>query len=214
MLQSVQRVRQVFVDIVLWNTSGMKRVMIAGLLVLLLAGCAGKEPLPARAAGNPEQVDLTGLWELRGGAPRPAAEEQTIRVPKAISRSEYQRRGQGQPRSSRSRPDGSSVHVFMTSGRTVRISQTEYALFFSYDRAIVREFNFGENRMVNVGPIQGQRVSGWDGGTFVIETMDESGTVLTESWSLEEGGDVLVREVSIVGDDEAGHESRQVFDRQ
>ena len=192
----------------------MKRILIAGVLALLIAGCAGREPLPPRAAGNPEQVDLTGLWELRGGAPRRVDEEQTIRVPSAVRRSQPQPQSMVQRRYNESRPGRSSVHVFLTSGTTVKISQTDYALFISYDRAIVREFNFGENRMVNVGPIEAQRVSGWDGGTFVVETMDESGAVLTESWSLEEGGEALVREISITDGEETAHESRQVFDRQ
>ncbi len=68
--------------------------------------------------------------------------------------------------------------------------------------------------MVNVGPIEAQRVSGWEGRSFVVETMDADGNVLTESWSLDENGRVLVRNLAITVDDQPGWWSRQVFDRE
>ena len=66
--------------------------------------------------------------------------------------------------------------------------------------------------MYAVGPIEAQRVSGWEGPTLVVETMDDGGNVLRESWSLD-GGDVLVRDVVIVSGDEETLSVRQVFDR-
>ena len=94
------------------------------------------------------------------------------------------------------------------------MTQTDFGLFFSFDRAIVEEYNFGEKRIVNVGPIEAQRVSGWDGDRFIAETMDEDGYILTESWRLDENGTRLVRNISIAREDKTVHEARQVFERE
>ena len=183
-------------------------VIAAGLL---LSACAAVSELEPRARGNPMQVDLSGQWVLRGGEAPPVATEQTIRIPSTMNRSmQPGTRSAGGP----SRSGDSSVHVFLESGSSLKITQTAYGLFFSFDRAIVEEYNFGENRVVNVGPIAAQRVAGWDGPTFVIETMDVRGNVLTDSWSLAEDGQVLVRELGISAGAETGWSSRQVFARE
>ena len=102
------------------------------------------------------------------------------------------------------------MHLFLESGKALKVSQTDYGLFFSFDRAVVEEYNFGENRVVSIGPIQAQRVSGWVGPAFVVETMDEDGHVLTERWQLEEG--TLTREISIARGEDLSFSKRQVFD--
>ena len=157
------------------------------------------------------QVDLSGQWVLRGGEVPPVETQQTIRIPPTVNRTM-----QSGTRSAggRSRSRDSAVHVFLESGANLKVTQTDYGLFFSFDRAIVEEYNFGENRLVSVGPITAQRVAGWDGPTFVIETMDSRGNILTESWSLEGSGQVLVRKLRISEGAETGWSSRQVFDRE
>ena len=67
--------------------------------------------------------------------------------------------------------------------------------------------------MVSVGPIEAQRVSGWVGNELVVETMDEEGAVLAETWSLGDGGAVLVRLISVTEDGKQVFSTRQVFDR-
>jgi len=57
-------------------------------------------------------------------------------------------------------------------------------------------------------------VSGWDADDFIAETMDESGTVLTERWSLAEEGSVLRREISVVRKETVMLSIMQVFDRE
>ncbi|MGI9249288.1 MAG: hypothetical protein ACR2QI_09755 [Woeseiaceae bacterium] len=86
-------------------------------------------------------------------------------------------------------------------------------MFISFDRAIVEEYTFGENRVVSVGPIEAQRVSGWQEGVFVIETLDDQGAILTESWHLDAGGDLLVRTISVAQGSEEQFSSQQRFDR-
>jgi hypothetical protein len=185
----------------------MKRLTILMIAAFLLVACAGTPPLAPRSGGNPEQVDLSGQWMLRGQTGLPRNDEQTIRIPPRLERSSNQRRR------SDSRRDGASLHVFLTSGRELKITQTVYALFFSFDRAIVREYNFGENRTENVGPIEARRVSGWDGKVFMIDTQGEDGDILTEAWSLKENGAVLVRDISVRRGEETSFATRQVFDR-
>lgn len=181
------------------------------LFGLLLAACAAAPQLEPRPAGNPLQVDLSGQWALRGGLARSVETEQRIRIPPPTNRTVQ---SGARPVSKRSRSKGSSVHVFLESGKDLKVTQTDFGLFFSFDRAIVEEYAFGENRVVNIGPIVAQRVAGWDGASFIIETMDDKGNVLFESWSLEDHGDTLVRELRIIEGDEATWTTRQEFDRQ
>ena len=59
-------------------------------------------------------------------------------------------------------------------GKSLKVTQTEHGFFVSLDRSVVEEFGFGENRIVTLGPIEAQRVSGWEGATYIVETLDEA----------------------------------------
>jgi len=194
----------------------MKQILPAFLILLvsvLISGCAAKPPLLSRSGANLAGIDLSGHWVLRRAAGQPPAGagkgEQTLRLPPVLSRRQQQR---GQTvRVERSRE--SSVQVFIESGKAVKITQTPHSLFLSYDRARIEEYTFGENRIVALGPIEAQRVSGWEEGVYVVETLDEEGVKLTESWSLASDGSELVRVIGIVDGEKDIYASRQVFDR-
>ncbi len=174
---------------------------------MLLAACAAKPELIPRSGGNPEQVDLSGNWRQQGGAERAPTVEPQMRVPTGTS-------SQARQRSRRSGSSGgTSLGVFIEYGNLLKVSQTDYGIFFSFDRAIVHEYNFGENIDVAVGPIEARRVSGWDGQSFVTETMDEAGNLLTESWRLEDGGDILVRDISMSRKNKQSFFLRQRFEQ-
>ena len=187
---------------------------VAMLAVLLIAACAAKPQLLPRNGNNANALDLSGKWVLRreSGPPisRAGAEEQTIVVPRNTSRRSRTSLNQ----SRRSRSDGSAVQVFLESGTSLKITQTLHGIFISFDRAIVEEFTFGENRTVSVGPIEAQRVSGWDADEFIAETMDEKGAVLAERWSLAESGTALVRTITGVEKEEIVFSTKQTFDRE
>ena len=187
----------------------MRRIALlpaATLVAVLVTSCTSIEPLPPRNGVNANAIDLSGNWALRqesGGPTGPAgAEEETILIPRRTNA--QAQRAPRSPRDSRRDPE---------SGEYLKITQTLHGIFISFDRAVVEEFTFGENRIVSVGPIEAQRVSGWDADDFVAETMDESGTVLTERWSLAEDGSVLVREISVVKKEAVTFSITQVFDR-
>ena len=194
----------------------MRRIallLVATLVAVLIASCGTIEPLPPRTGVNANAIDLSGNWVLRQESGRPigraGAEEKTILIPRRTNtNAQLAARDRGY-----SRRDGSAVHVFLESGESLKITQTLHGIFISFDRAIVEEFTFGENRIVSVGPIEAQRVSGWDGDDFIAETMDESGAVLTERWSLVDSGSVLLREISVVEKEEMTMSTTQVFDR-
>ena len=195
----------------------MRRIALlpaATLVAVLIASCSTLEPLPPRNGVNANDIDLSGNWVLRreSGTPvaRAATEEQTIVVPRKTSRNSRTSLSQAR----RSRSDGSAVHLFLESGTSLKITQTLHGIFISFDRAIVEEFTFGENRIVSVGPIEAQRVSGWDANEFVAETMDEKGAVLAERWSLAESGTALVRTITVLEKDELVFSTTQIFDRE
>ncbi len=185
-----------------------------GVFVLVLAACAlaacgSMEPLPAKSPTVPAGLDLSGDWQMRT-ASRDSAQR--------IRDAEREAAGPGdslipkRSNNSRRQNDDVQVHVFLESGEKLRISQTDYGLFISFDRAVVEEYRFGEQRMVNVGPIQADRVSGWENNAYVIVTRDKEGTLLTESYRLQDPG-TLVRSVRIASDRESTLDVEQVFDR-
>lgn len=185
---------------------------LAVLASLLLASCAARPQLLPKSAVVPAGVDLSGLWQLRvepGARERRAdSTEQRLRIPPANSR---RNRG-GQPPVLSGRSGGAAVSVFLESGESLKITQTASGLFISFDRAVVEEYRFGENRLVSVGPIEAQRVSGWEGSRFVSETLDEAGATLVESWELAAGGSVLVRTISLTQGEDRISSSEQRFD--
>lgn len=138
---------------------------------LMMVSCAQSIQLTPRDAAVPAGADLTGSWRLQDG-----------------SRSAHRRI---------ERANGGLVHVFIETGTSLKTTQTEDGLFISFDRSVVEEYRFGENREVRVGPVAAQRVSGWDGQRYVIETMDEDSMVLREAYWLAAGGDALNRRVVI-----------------
>lgn len=186
----------------------MRIVIPLFVLAFVASACSSPPILEPRRGGNPEQVDLSGNWVLRTGDELPVVHEQTIRIPKASSRNQ----ATSGPAPAERPSDGASVHLFLESGKLLKVSQTIYGIFFSFDRAVVEEYNFGENRTVSIGPIHARRVSGWEGHSFVVDTMDERGNVLTERWRLEDG--TLVRDISIARSDTTSFSKRQVFDRE
>lgn len=188
----------------------MKWTSVLLVTALVVAGCGAGPVLETRAPGNPAGVDLSGTWLLRGADDVPLVERQTIIMPRVSARNAEMRE---QQRRRDRRSKGLSVHVFLESGKKLKVTQTDFGVFASFDRAVVEEVNFGENRTVSVGPIEAQRVTGWEGATLIIETMDEEGHVLKESWYLDDGGDVLIRDILIRKGDEEHMSIQQVFDR-
>ena len=176
----------------------------------LLSACASRPELEPKSAIVPAGVDFSGRWRLRlepGSRVFPGDDaDPVIRIPPANSRRAPVRR------SSRG-TTGAAVGLFIENGESLKISQTNAGIFISFDRAVVEEFTFGEDRVVSVGPIEAQRVSGWQGVKFVVQTLDKDGAILTESWQLKSSGKALVRELSIRKGDKKQFSATQLFDR-
>lgn len=190
------------------------RTLLIAVVVLLVGGCASRPELPTRSAAVPPGVDLSGRWEMQGHIREPSARqlerEQGIYLPPSGAG----RRQQGPERTTGNRRSkGPSVYVFIENGRSLKVTQTAHGIFVSFDRSVVEEYTFGENRVVSLGPIEAQRVSGWEGPVFIVETMDTRGAMLTETWRLANEGSELVREITIVDGKKQLFSSRQVFDR-
>jgi len=182
--------------------------MLAGAII---AGCAAKPVLLDRTAAVPPDIDLSGNWILQQ-APRSLRDQSDTREQQIYIPSESSMRRLESPRKSR-RSDGPSAQLFLENGSALKVTQTSHGLFISFDRSIVEEYTFGENRVVAIGPIEAQRVSGWDSRSFVVETLDDQGSVMTETWRLDDGGDVLIRDIQIVKGGQQSSFSRQRFDR-
>lgn len=195
---------------------------MAGLALLLAAvlsgGCAKPEVLAGRPASVPVGVDLSGNWRLRAGDSGRRIRE-AIRATDGVDDRDIfgapdrQTTDYGSRRS-RSRVKGGLVHVFLETGDSLKITQTEHGLFISFDRAIVEEFRFGENRMVNVGEVQAQRVTGWEGDMLVVETLDRNRMKLTERFRLSNAGRVLERSITLRSAKGEEETVLQLFDRQ
>jgi hypothetical protein len=174
------------------------------------AGCAAPDPLPPKCAEVPAGVDLSGQWVLRADSrdTNLSIEE----VERRASGAEESLVPKGSRNSKRNKTDDIQVHVFLETGDSLKLTQTEHGLFVSFDRAVVEEYRFGEHRTANVGAIAAERVSGWENGAYVIETRGKEGAMLIESYRLD-GPDTMVRTIRIVDNDENWLDVRQEFDR-
>lgn len=189
------------------------RLLAAGLLAwLLTAGCAAAPELVAKNSSVPAGVDLSGYWQLRQepGVERKAPTDSELKIRIPAENSIGRRASETRPRRSSSGP---SAGLFLENGEMLKITQTSQGLFVSFDRAIVEVYTFGEKRLVSIGPIEAQRVSGWENDRFVVETLDDKGAVLTESWRLEGDGDELLRDITLVDKNRPAEVIRQRFDR-
>ena len=185
--------------------------------VLLLSGCGSKPVLVSKHAGVPVGVDLSGQWLVREGSTanrQPGiGGDEGIRIP--TTGGQRSRHGQGSRGTSWGGSlDSASVRVFLEFGESLKITQTYFGLFISYDRSVVEEYTYGENRTVTIGPIEATRVSGWDGQSFVVETLDDSGTILYETWYLDEDSEVLIRDIRISKDETDSFVHQQAFELQ
>ena len=174
------------------------------LLPCVLYGCASPEVLIPKSGVVPIGVDLSGQWKIY---PRSILKQHNI--DEAIDRTDgvdnkrimrellkQQRDAQrGILRNSRS--SGGLVHVFLKTGKSLKITQTPYALFISFDRAVVLEYRFGENRPINIGEADAHRVSGWQGDTYIIETLGEKSMKLTDRYSLTDDDNRLLRRITL-----------------
>lgn len=183
---------------------------MAVAVCLAIASCASKPVLLPKSAVVPANVDFSGRWKLRAGPgselPGIAPRDPGIRIPPADSSRNSNRRA---PR----RQSNGAVHVFLENGELLKISQTPAGLFISFDRAIVEEYTFGENRAVSVGPIEAQRVSGWQGDSFIVQTLDGEGSILTETWRLVEDGRTLLRSISVTRGETKKLSAEQRFEK-
>jgi len=189
--------------------------LLASLAALsVVVACAAKEELVAKSAEIPAGVDLSGQWRLRADSQQTvrrindpeiaaAGGNERITVPPQRSSQKARRRS----------TDGILVHVFLETGTALKVTQTDSGLFISFDRAVVEEYRFGEKRQISVGPVLADRVSGWEGKAYIIETLDTDGAKLIESYRLQDDGRSLVRTIAIIVKGEMPVDEAQVFDR-
>ena len=179
------------------SVSQLRIGFLALATVLVLYGCAAsKEVLMPVRGPVPQGVDFTGEWRMQGDfAAMQDAIESAVRQTDGIDERQLLKNiMSGSSTSRRSRDVGGLVHVFLENAARLRVTQTDAGLFMAFDRSVVEEYRFGEARIVNKGGAVAQRVSGWDGETYVIETLDqEGGMKLSERYHLE--GDRLNREI-------------------
>lgn len=187
------------------------------LIAASCGACASREELIAKSGVVPGGVDLSGRWQLRdaGDDSMRQIDAAAMRAAGAAGRDLIPpSRGDGDARPAR-RARGALVYVFLETGRYLKITQTGAGLFISFDRAVVEEYRFGEKCEISVGEITAQRVSGWEGRAYTIETLDRNGAKLIERYELRDAGTVLARSIRVFlrGGDET-LDITQLFDRE
>jgi len=147
----------------------MARSLVAALAAaLLLTACGSSQVLLSKPAEVPAGIDFSGNWVLTGSSGTGQREAREL-----------------------------LVHVFLETGKSLKITQTDSGLFLSFDRSVVEEFRFGENDSISVGAISATRVSGWEGAAYVVETLDEEGATLVDAYRLQNDNRRLQRTIEI-----------------
>jgi hypothetical protein len=194
-----------------------KNLVVATLLTL--AACAAPENLAPREGSVPFGVDLSGNWQIQADSLRNQRRiREAIRKTDGVADDEVFRSRNKQDRNSSRRGNsglvsGGLVYVFLELGESLKVSQTVHGLFISFDRSVVEEFRFGENRMVSIGQAEAQRVTGWEGETLVVETLDRNRMKLVERFRLTENEQVLERTIILRSRALAEETIVQRFDR-
>jgi len=178
-----------------------RSLQICLVLCLTLGACAKPEILEPRDGTVPAGTDLSGNWIMREIPP-----EERRRLADAINKTDgvadnkvFRRQQPSRSRNRRSSGvsvEGGLVYVFLETGTALKVTQTPHALFISFDRSVVEEFRFGENRIVSVGQVEAQRVTGWEGRQLVVETLGRKRMKLTERFRLTDSGKTLQRQIT------------------
>lgn len=191
-------------------------VSLAIISMVFLAACAEPEILLPHSSETPPGVDFSGMWDIRADS---SGDQRRLRevINNTDGIDDYRLKStkgssSGTSRS-RSRAKGGVVQIFLEVGSSLKVTQTEYALFLSFDRSVVEEFRFGEDRMVNIGVVQVMRVSGWEGDNYVVETLDKSGMKLTERYAISDDRKVLTRNIIFRSNKLEEDSLTQTFDR-
>ena len=190
-------------------------LIVAGILW----GCSTPELLPSRDGAVPVGVDLSGNWQLRtDSSSNQAGVRDAIRQTDGVKDDDVftqpdRQSGSRTGRANRRKLNGGLVHVFLELGESLKVTQTDDAIFISFDRSIVEEFRFGENRMISVGEAQAQRVTGWEGDAMVVDTLDRNSMKMTETFRLLEGGRVMERKILFRSKRDEEAAIVRVFDR-
>ncbi len=197
----------------------MYRTCKLAALALVVGACVTPEVLEPRIGIVPGDVDLSGYWNIRADGRNSqsrirAAIHKTdgVEDDELFKKSNRQTSSQGR-RSRDSRAKGGLVFVFLELGERLKVTQTKHGLFISFDRSIVEEFRFGEDRMISVGQIEAQRVTGWEGDTLVVDTLDRNGMKLTERFRLLQNDQVMERTIIFRSKKQDLESIVQLFDR-
>ncbi len=174
--------------------SSLKRKVSLGLLAVVLLstvlGCASREQLVPHPAVASAPTNFSGNWKIR---PQDSATEQRVtRVARKISGVKFNRSARR-----RAQGDAGLALLFLELGKKLKVTQTDHGLFISFDRSVVEEYRFGEDRLLRLGEVEVQRVSGWDATAYVIETLDKNSTKLSERVWLSNGDEILNRKITI-----------------
>ncbi len=185
---------------------------------LVVTGCSTQEVLEPRDGTVPPGIDLSGTWDIQDDSREIERRvREAIRKTDGVKDDEIFQPSQRQSTTRRSSSQGSVrgglVHVFLETGKSLKVTQTPDGLFISFDRSVVEEFRFGENRIVSVGEIQAQRVTGWEGDQLVVDSLDRNGMKLTERYRLLNNNAVLERSITFRSNDGQTESVTQLFDR-
>ncbi len=171
-------------------------IVVMSVSVFFVA-CAQREILAPRDGVVPIGVDFSGHWQVQSderGDRRKIRE--AIRRTDGIKDEDLFRTVNPDGQSRSSKVKGGLVFVFLETGVSLRVTQNEHGMFISFDRSVVEEYRFGENRVISVGDVEAQRVTGWEGQQLIVETLDRNSMKMTERFKLLQSGRVLERSIT------------------
>jgi len=145
----------------------------------------------------PIGIDFSGHWQVQSDERDDRRRiREAIRKTDGIKDEDLFGRANPSGQSRSSRVKGGLVFVFLETGVSLRITQNEHGMFISFDRSVVEEYRFGENRIINVGEVEAQRVTGWEGSQLIVETLDRNSMKMTERFRLLQSGRLLERSIT------------------
>jgi len=163
--------------------------------LILLMSCSTNESLVNYNQNPEELINLEGSWEYT--AKHDAQKDLDAVINRIIGKNSKKNIFSSSANQKNNRNSDYVAHLFLRDAKRIKITQTRFAIYIDFNRSIVEEYKNNRVEIIELGEVKAQRSSGWQNDLYLIDTLDDRGMKITETYSLVNQDKNLQRQVII-----------------